>query len=59
MSHDFAVPVVDISPYVDMGSPEQRAAAAAAFDEAARTVGFVQSSATGSRSPSPTPSPTR
>ncbi|WP_127783733.1 2-oxoglutarate and iron-dependent oxygenase domain-containing protein [Rhodococcus sp. X156] len=38
----FHVPVVDISAYVGDGTPQERAAAAAAFDEAARTVGFVQ-----------------
>lgn len=38
----FHVPTVDISAYVSSGSPEERAAAAAAFDEAAQTVGFVQ-----------------
>ncbi len=39
----FHVPVVDISAYVDPdGSPDARAAAAAAFDAAASTVGFVQ-----------------
>ncbi|WP_110182090.1 isopenicillin N synthase family dioxygenase [Nocardioides solisilvae] len=38
----FHVPTVDISPYVGHGTPDERAAAAAAFDEAARTVGFVQ-----------------
>ncbi|MQA34311.1 isopenicillin N synthase family dioxygenase [Modestobacter roseus] len=37
------VPTVDISAYVDPGgSAAQRQAAARAFDEAARTVGFVQ-----------------
>ncbi len=40
---DFSVPAVDISAYVDAdGSPEAREAAARAFDDAARTVGFVQ-----------------
>lgn len=38
----FHVPTVDIGAYVGAGTPEARAAAAAAFDEAARTVGFVQ-----------------
>jgi isopenicillin N synthase-like dioxygenase len=39
----FTVPVVDITAYVDpAGTLEDRAAAAHAFDEAARTVGFVQ-----------------
>jgi isopenicillin N synthase-like dioxygenase len=38
----FAVPVVDISPYVRAGSAEERAAVAAAMDAACRTVGFVQ-----------------
>jgi isopenicillin N synthase-like dioxygenase len=39
---EFAVPVVDISPYVRDGSAEERAAVAAAMDSACRTVGFVQ-----------------
>jgi isopenicillin N synthase-like dioxygenase len=38
----FAVPVIDISPYVGDGSAEERAAVAAAMDDACRTVGFVQ-----------------
>jgi isopenicillin N synthase-like dioxygenase len=38
----FAVPVVDISPYVRGGSEAERAAVAAAMDEACRTVGFIQ-----------------
>ncbi|MFW6774219.1 isopenicillin N synthase family dioxygenase [Nocardioides sp. CPCC 205120] len=38
----FHVPTVDISAYVGEGDAAARAAAAAAFDEAARTVGFVQ-----------------
>ena len=38
----FHVPTVDLTPYVGDGSPAERAATAAAFDEAARTVGFVQ-----------------
>ena len=39
----FHVPTVDISAYVDPdGSPEARAEAARAFDEAASTVGFIQ-----------------
>ncbi|WP_134765334.1 2-oxoglutarate and iron-dependent oxygenase domain-containing protein [Nocardioides sp. 1609] len=38
----FTVPAVDLAPYVGDGTPDQRAAAAAAFDDAARTVGFVQ-----------------
>jgi len=42
MSADFTVPVVDVSSYVLDGPPQERAAAASAFDEAARTVGFVQ-----------------
>ena len=37
----FAVPTIDISPYID-NIPEQKAAVARAFDEAARTVGFMQ-----------------
>jgi isopenicillin N synthase-like dioxygenase len=39
---DFAVPVVDISPYVRGGADAERAAVAAAMDEACRTVGFIQ-----------------
>ncbi|OUZ08020.1 2OG-Fe(II) oxygenase [Aeromicrobium sp. PE09-221] len=39
---DFAVPVVDISAYVDDGTAEDRQAAARAFDHAARTIGFIQ-----------------
>jgi isopenicillin N synthase-like dioxygenase len=42
MSTPFHVPTVDVSPYVGAGTAEERAAAAVAFDEAARTVGFVQ-----------------
>ena len=42
MSLPFHVPTIDISPYVGAGTPEQRAATATAFDEAAGTVGFVQ-----------------
>lgn len=38
----FAVPAVDISPYVADGSPTARARTAAAMDEACRTVGVVQ-----------------
>ncbi|NPC95811.1 isopenicillin N synthase family oxygenase [Nocardioides sp. zg-DK7169] len=38
----FHVPTVDISPYVHAGPATDRAAAAAAFDDAARSVGFVQ-----------------
>lgn len=38
----FSVPAVDISAYVQEGEPEQRAAVAAAIDEACRTVGFIQ-----------------
>ncbi|WP_244931882.1 2-oxoglutarate and iron-dependent oxygenase domain-containing protein [Nocardioides sp. W7] len=38
----FTVPTVDLTPYVSGGTDEERAAAAAAFDDAARTVGFVQ-----------------
>ncbi|MBB3677180.1 isopenicillin N synthase family dioxygenase [Modestobacter versicolor] len=38
----FAVPVVDVSAYVRDGSPGERAAVAAALDEACRTVGFIQ-----------------
>jgi isopenicillin N synthase-like dioxygenase len=42
VSTPFAVPVIDISPYVGDGSAEERAAVAAAMDHACRTVGFVQ-----------------
>ena len=38
----FTVPVIDISPYIDGGSAEERAAVASAVDAAARTVGFLQ-----------------
>ncbi len=38
----FSVPVVDISAYVRNGSGHERAAVAAAIDEACRTVGFIQ-----------------
>ncbi|HEY0815659.1 MAG TPA: 2-oxoglutarate and iron-dependent oxygenase domain-containing protein [Pseudonocardia sp.] len=38
----FAVPLVDISPYVGGGSAAERAAVAAGMDAACRTVGFVQ-----------------
>ncbi|WP_182525305.1 isopenicillin N synthase family dioxygenase [Nocardioides dongkuii] len=38
----FHVPTVDIAAYVGDGTAEDRAAVAAAFDEAARTVGFIQ-----------------
>ena len=38
----FEVPVVDISPYVLDGTPEERAAVAAALDAACREVGFIQ-----------------
>jgi isopenicillin N synthase-like dioxygenase len=38
----FAVPVVDIAPYVCGGSSAEQARVAAAMDEACRTVGFVQ-----------------
>ncbi|MGH3510554.1 MAG: isopenicillin N synthase family dioxygenase [Nocardioidaceae bacterium] len=41
-SPGWAVPVVDIGPYVDGGSPDQRAAVAAAIDRACREVGFIQ-----------------
>ncbi|MDX6739162.1 isopenicillin N synthase family dioxygenase [Actinocorallia sp. A-T 12471] len=39
---EFAVPVVDLSPYVGGGSPEARADTARRLDDACRTVGFVQ-----------------
>lgn len=38
----FRVPVVDISAYVDDGTPEQRAAVAREIDAACREVGFIQ-----------------
>jgi isopenicillin N synthase-like dioxygenase len=38
----FQVPVIDISPYVGDGTAEQRDAVAAALNEAASTVGFMQ-----------------
>ncbi|MET3806209.1 isopenicillin N synthase-like dioxygenase [Nakamurella sp. UYEF19] len=38
----FHVPLVDISPYVTGGSDSEKAATAAAIDEACRTVGFIQ-----------------
>lgn len=38
----WAVPVIDISPYVNGGSQADRAAVAAAMDEACSTVGFIQ-----------------
>ena len=38
----FAVPQVDISPYVGNGSPDEKAAVAAAIDAACRSVGFIQ-----------------
>lgn len=38
----FTVPTVDISAYVGAGTPAERAATAAALDDACRTVGFVQ-----------------
>lgn len=36
------VPVIDIRPYTGRGTAEERAAVAAAMDEACRTVGFMQ-----------------
>ena len=42
MSAEFTVPVVDITPYVQDGSPTDRARVAAEMDQACRTVGFVQ-----------------
>ena len=41
-SSDFAVPSIDITPYVADGTAEERAAVARAIDEACRTVGFMQ-----------------
>ena len=38
----FAVPVVDIAPYVRGGTAEEREVVARSVDEAARTVGFMQ-----------------
>jgi len=38
----FAVPTVDISAWVQQGSPDARAAVVAALDHACRTVGFMQ-----------------
>jgi isopenicillin N synthase-like dioxygenase len=38
----FAVPIVDLGAYVDGGSPDDRAAVAAAVDAACREVGFIQ-----------------
>ncbi len=38
----FEVPAIDISPYVQGGTAEERAAVAAAVDHACRTVGFMQ-----------------
>lgn len=42
MSSTFTVPAVDLTPYVAGGTPEERAAVAAAVDEACREVGFMQ-----------------
>ncbi|GAA4762943.1 isopenicillin N synthase family dioxygenase [Microbacterium gilvum] len=39
---EFTVPAIDITPYIADGDEAARAAVAAAFDEAARTVGFMQ-----------------
>ena len=41
-SSTFAVPSIDITPYVAGGTAEQKAAVARAIDEACRTVGFMQ-----------------
>ncbi|WP_084102255.1 isopenicillin N synthase family oxygenase [Demequina sp. NBRC 110051] len=38
----FEVPAIDITPYVQGGTAEERAAVAAAVDHACRTVGFMQ-----------------
>lgn len=38
----FAVPLVDIAPYVGEGSPAERARVAREIDHACRTVGFIQ-----------------
>ncbi|GAA2228169.1 isopenicillin N synthase family oxygenase [Herbiconiux moechotypicola] len=38
----FAVPTIDITPYVQGGSADEKAAVARAVDEACRTVGFMQ-----------------
>lgn len=42
MSADFAVPVVDLTPYTAAGSDEQRARVARELDRACRSVGFIQ-----------------
>jgi len=41
-TNPFTVPTIDISPYISGGTPEQRRTVSDAFDEAARTVGFMQ-----------------
>lgn len=41
-SEPFEVPVIDISPYVHGGSPQDRARVAAEIDNACRRVGFIQ-----------------
>jgi isopenicillin N synthase-like dioxygenase len=40
--NEFHVPAVDIAPYVVGGTPDQKAAVAAAIDIACREVGFIQ-----------------
>lgn len=42
MSAPFVVPALDLTPYVADGTPEERAAAARALDDACRRTGFVQ-----------------
>jgi isopenicillin N synthase-like dioxygenase len=42
MSTEFTVPAVDLSAYVAGGTPDERAAVAAAVDTACREVGFMQ-----------------
>src|SRR4051812_20717967 len=39
---NFHVPVIDIAPYVQDGSPAERARVAAEVDAACRAVGFIQ-----------------
>ncbi|MEI5672541.1 MULTISPECIES: isopenicillin N synthase family dioxygenase [unclassified Nocardioides] len=42
MSTEFTVPAVDLTAYVADGTPDERAAVAAAVDTACREVGFIQ-----------------
>lgn len=41
-SDSFEVPVIDISPYVLGGTPQERARVAAEIDDACSRVGFIQ-----------------